>query len=163
MANLLTPASWFSQTCSNVFCFNFLFTCAVEWKWAPWKLSALLFVIIHTREGRSPFFSTREVIVYFFLDALVEDPASKRLWRRFIFQIAQAIYRLVHNLGCSAHVLFQKRGIEWRPVAPINECMAEFLKKLWSSIKSSLLHILGIIQGSNRNVSCLPREECAKQ
>lgn len=152
MANLLTPASWFSQTCSNVFCFNSLFfNCAVEWKWAPWKLSALLFVIIHTRDGRSPFFSTREVIVYYIGYGGV------------LFQIAHAIYRLVHNLGCSAQVLFQKRGIEWRPVAPINECMAEFLKKLWSSIKSSLLHILGIIQGSNRNVSCLPREECAKQ
>ena len=53
------------------------------------KLSALLFVIIHTRDGRSPFFSTREVIVYFFLDALVEDPASKRLWRRFISNSAR--------------------------------------------------------------------------
>lgn len=67
----------------------FFFNCAVEWKWAPWKLSALLFVIIHTRDGRSPFFSTREVIVNFFLDGLVEDPASKQLWRRFISNSAR--------------------------------------------------------------------------
>ena len=79
--------------------------------------------------GAPLFFRQGKLSFIFFLTRLLKIPQANG-YGGVLFQIAHAIYRLVHNLGCCAQVLFQKRGIEWRPVAPINECMAEFLKKL---------------------------------